>query len=95
MFTNLLVAALVCIFIYLLFVCGWTIVGTILALIFRGLLKIGFFNMISYGIWGAIIGAGVFFLFGGYSLAAASTGAVLGAIVGAIWSVVRNIARAI
>lgn len=91
MLENLIVIALVCVFIYFLLIFGWTIISTICALIFRGLLNIGFFKIVSGGIWGAIIGAGVFFFLGGCSLAAASTGAVLGAIVGAIWAVFQKV----
>lgn len=33
---------------------------------------------------GAIVGAGLFFLFSGFSMSAATTGAIIGAVIGAI-----------
>ncbi len=91
MITNLLVIALVCLFVYFAVYFGWVILSTACALIFRSLLKPSFFRIIIGGIWGAVIGAGVFFFFSGFSLGAASTGAVLGAVIGAIWALVKKI----
>lgn len=81
---NLIVIALVIIFLF------W-LIGKIFGGIFECIG--GLIAILELSLGFAIIGAGLFFLFGGFSLSAASTGAIIGAVIGIIWTVVGAIRR--
>ncbi len=68
------------------FVCVVIFIGWLVLKVLGGLCEVigVLFALCELALGGAIIGAGLFFLFSGFSMSAATVGAVIGAVIGAI-----------